>query len=466
MGTGWTGPEWLLIIERELLLFAGVFFLLGALDELAVDLTWFWLRITGRAKSGRVETAPMRAAPLRGRAAVFIPCWREERVIAHTLRHALAAWPQDGLQFYVGVYPNDPASLRAIEEGAGGDDRVRIVTIGHPGPTTKADCLSALYRAMEADERMAGEAVRMIVLQDAEDMVHPAALGVLDSLMDEAEFVQLPVIPLPQGGRRWIGSHYVEEFAEAHAKAMVVRDAIGSSLPAAGVGCAFSRPMLARLAEAAGQDTPFDEASLTEDYELGLRVAEHGGRSRFVRLRDENGRLIGTRAFFPSSLARSVRQKARWMNGIALHGWDRMGWRSGAAEMWMRLRDRRGPLSALVLLAGYTLLVLAVIGVSLRQQGFGGGLELDGLMLVLLYANLASFAWRALMRLAFTAREHGLAEGLLAVLRIPVANVINIMAGLRALWSYGRQLRGAAVLWDKTDHDDHPLGAATQPVAR
>jgi hypothetical protein len=51
----------------------------------------------------------------------------------------------------------------------------------------------------------------------------------------------------------------------------------------------------------------------------------------------------------------------------------------------------------------------------------------------LLVANLASFAWRALMRFAFTAREYGWREGLMAVVRIPLANVIAIMAGRRAL---------------------------------
>ena len=42
----WTLLEWLALAERELLVFAGVFFLVGALDEFAVDLIWFWCRIT------------------------------------------------------------------------------------------------------------------------------------------------------------------------------------------------------------------------------------------------------------------------------------------------------------------------------------------------------------------------------------------------------------------------------------
>ncbi len=37
------------------------------------------------------------------------------------------------------------------------------------------------------------------------------------------------------------------------------------------------------------------------------------------------------------------------MVGISLAGWDRMGWHGGPAEWWMRIRDRRATLAALVL---------------------------------------------------------------------------------------------------------------------
>ena len=49
-----------------------------------------------------------------------------------------------------------------------------------------------------------------------------------------------------------------------------------------------------------------------------------------------------------------------------------------------------------------------------------------------------------------------------AVLRIPLANVIAIMAGRRALVAYSRSLAGGAPLWEKTRHEVHP--AALQAV--
>ena len=454
--TAATALQMLALVEHELLLFAGFFFLLGAIDELSMDLAWFWLRLTGRAQTPVLDRADIRHRILSGRAAVLVPAWQEADVIADTLVHALAVWPQANLRIYVGVYRNDPATLEAAVRGAQGDARVRIVVHDRDGPSTKADCLNRLFAALRQDEMREGCEARMVVLHDAEDMVDPAALGLLDRAIGHAQFVQLPVQPVPRAGARWIGSHYCEEFAEAHAKSMVVRDAIGVSLPAAGVGCAFDRGMLAEIARRSGRDAPFDEDSLTEDYELGIKVTSLGGRSRFLRVRGDDGHLVATRAYFPERLGPAVRQKARWMHGIALQGWDRLGWTGGAAERWMRLRDRRGPLSALVLFSGYALMVLTMFLASLDLVGVGTPLQPSGLLLALLAINVASFAWRAFMRFTFTRVEYGWREGLRAVARIPLANVISIMAGYRALFAYGRTLRGEAARWEKTAHDAHP----------
>ncbi len=55
----------------------------------------------------------------------------------------------------------------------------------------------------------------MVVINDAEDMVDPAGLAMLDVAMDDADLVQLPVLPVPQPHSPWIGSQYCEEFAES-----------------------------------------------------------------------------------------------------------------------------------------------------------------------------------------------------------------------------------------------------------
>ncbi|BBC74214.1 conserved hypothetical protein [Altererythrobacter sp. B11] len=448
---------WLALAEHELLLFAGVFLLIGALDELMMDSAWGWLRATGRLSTAKISRVALRDRELSGPAAVFIPAWREEQVIEFTIAYALKAWPQAELRIYVGCYPNDPATIGAVVRIAATDPRVRLVVNSQAGPTTKADCLTRLYCALQADERRSGREFRMVVLHDAEDMVDPAALGLLDQAMDTADFVQLPVLPEPQRDSRWVGSHYCEEFAEAHAKAMPVRSALGAALPAAGVGCAFSRIMLAEIARRAGTISPFSLESLTEDYELGLRTRAAGGQATFLRARGEDGALVATRAYFPGTFQQSVRQKARWVHGISFQGWDRLGWQGGLAEWWMRLRDRRGPFAALVLFAGYLLLLVAALLWPARALGYAAPSQHGQLVNWLLLANFISFGWRAALRFAFTAREYGRAEAARAVLRVPVANLIAILSGRRALFAYVRTLRGAAPRWDKTAHHAHPV---------
>lgn len=121
----------------------------------------------------------------------------------------------------------------------------------------------------------------------------------------------------------------------------------------------------------------------------------------------------------------------------------------------MRLRDRRGPLTALVLFCGYAVLVVAALLWLAGIAGLGRPWEPDGVV-VLLWANLASFAWRAAMRFAFTAREYGVVEGLWSILRLPHANVVAILAGRRAFIAYLGTLLGAKPRWDKTFHQAHP----------
>lgn len=454
---GFTLAEWFVLVQHELLLFAAAFFALGMIDEFALDCLYVWFRLTGRIRTQHIdEISIAMPAGLAGRAAVFVPAWQESAVIGATLTHMLDVWPHEDLAVYVGCYRNDPATVASVVAAVRGDPRVRLVVHDREGPTSKADCLNRLYLAMVEDERRAGCDFRMIVQHDAEDMVDPAALDLLDAALWHAHFVQLPVIALPQRHSQWVGTHYCDEFAESHGKTLVVRDALGAAIPGAGVGCAIARGSLALLADREG-GKPFAEQSLTEDYELGLKIAQAGGKGRFLRVRGADGRLIATREFFPSRLDTAVRQKTRWMHGIALQGWDRLGWTSQPGELWMRLRDRRGPLASILLVVAYLLVCMIAAGVLLERMGIVRPPPASPLLTGLLWVNFVGLVLRFGARAAFTTREFGWRQGLLAIPRTFVSNVIAIMAARRALRAYFRTLRGAPVVWDKTEHRDHPV---------
>jgi adsorption protein B len=435
-------------IMREAALFAATGFLILGLGDLAVDLLWIGLRFRApRRRAACVDDLPGPERP--GRLAVFVPAWDESAVIGPMLSGAVAAWGEGDWRLYVGTYPNDPATRAAA--GAVADPRVRVVTGGEAGPTTKADCLNLLWRALLADEAAGAKPAKAVVLHDAEDVVHPDELRLFDGLVERFDLVQLPVLPLIDPNSPWLGGHYADEFSESHGKELAVRGALGAGLPSAGVGCAFSRPALDRLA-AARRGLPFDADSLTEDYELGLRIADSGGRSIFLRVAGRDGSLVATREYFPGTLRAAVAQKARWMTGIALAGWDRLGWSGGLVERWMRLRDRQSLLAALLLFAGYLALALWLV-LKAREGATGiAPAPLPPALALLISANMGLLAWRLAARATFTAAAYGWREGLRAVPRAAIANAVAMLAAAAALGRYRALRRGGRPRWGKTAH--------------
>lgn len=305
---------WTEFFLHELLLFSAIWFLIGAIDDFAVDIIWVVRRIYRRLRYYH-SVKPMRASDLpppekSGKLAVFVAAWQEAAVIGAMLRHCQKAWADNANHhIYVGCYPNDDATIASVMAAAAHNSAVKLVLCDHAGPTTKADCLNRLWRAMTEDELKYGYKVKAIILHDAEDQVDKDELTLYDRLIEKAQAVQLPVIPMRVSGSLWISGHYCDEFAEAHGKSLVVREAIGAPLPLAGVGCAIDRNVLGRIALAADR-RPFDEGSLTEDYELGLKIGQQNGRTILARIANDAGALIGTRACFPDTLEASVRQKA------------------------------------------------------------------------------------------------------------------------------------------------------------
>jgi adsorption protein B len=210
----------------ELALFAGVGFLLFAVNDLAVDLIYFarrmWRAIGIYSRHQRAYASYFVFNKNPGLIAVLVPAWDESAVIASMLKAMLRRLDYDNYRIFVGHYRNDPATAAAI--ASIDDPRIEPVEVPADGPTTKADCLNYLYDALVGYELGHDCEAKAIVLHDAEDVVHRYELRIFDGLIDRAAVVQLPVLPLPDPHSRWIAGHYCDEFAEAHLKELVVRE--------------------------------------------------------------------------------------------------------------------------------------------------------------------------------------------------------------------------------------------------
>ena len=455
----WVPP--ILAIVYELSLFSAVVFALFGVDDLLVDA----LALAGVGRGARVELPDQLTPPMNF--AIFIPAWHEGDVIGAMLDHALASWRGMACTIYVGVYPNDLATMLAVAGAARHDPRVRMVLNDEDGPTTKGACLNRLWFQLCADLAAGHSRAEAVLLHDAEDVVDRAELAVLGQALVRHAYAQIPVIPLMGREGKWVGRHYCDEFAEAHAKELPVRAGLGAPMPTAGVGCAFRVDALTALARGSG---PFCADSLAEDYELGLQLSARGASGQFVIARHASGELVASRGFFPHKLGDAVQQKTRWLRGIALDGWDRIGWISNPrgtvwqdiAAIWMLWRDRRAVVAAGAICAAYLAMVLAGIGTALAYI-YALPVVIGGAGLGWLCAfNMLLFGWRLMMRGHYTARIYGWRQGVMAIARQPVSNFILVLTARRALSDYVRGLRGAALRWDKTAHqfpvaDDAPL---------
>lgn len=105
------------IVARETLLFAGIGFLVGGIDDLVIDLLYGALMLKRRWTGSAPALPP--PPPARAPMAIFVPAWDEAGVIGPMLRAALARIDHGDYRLYVGTYPNDRATIRAVVAVAG-----------------------------------------------------------------------------------------------------------------------------------------------------------------------------------------------------------------------------------------------------------------------------------------------------------------------------------------------------------
>jgi adsorption protein B len=140
------------------------------------------------------------------------------------------------------------------------------------------------------------------------------------------------------------------------------------------------------------------------------------------------------------------------MTGIALSGWDRLGWSGGLMERWMRLRDRQSLLAAVLLGAGYLALALWLVLKAWQGAGGEGPAPLPTFLAALVAVNFGLLVWRLAIRAGFTAAAYGWREGLRAVPRMAIGNLVAMLAAASALSRYRALRRGGRPRWDKTAH--------------
>lgn len=467
-------------VIRALVFMTALVLALSAMDDLFID-AWFWVRQAYRKLFVLPRHRPLDIAALYEREqqpiAIMVPAWREDDVIAPMLSNMIATLDYENYVIFVGAYPNDPDTIREVERVRRRHRQVVRAEVSHGGPTCKADCLNAIVEAAHAYEAAHGIEFAGYILHDCEDVVHPVELRFFNYLLPRKDLIQLPVVSLERGLNELVAGIYMDEFAEWHAKDLVVRESLAGSVPSAGVGTCFSRRAIQALCADGGE--PFNTDTLTEDYDIGARLQARGMSSIIahfpVEFRVKRRALSGqesastlrmplcVREFFPNTFRTSYRQKARWVLGIALQGWEQLGWSKSPLENYFMVRDRKSLIMPLLGILAYLLLLnFGVVSLwalatgHVRPELFPGG----PLFQVLVAFNTASAVLRVLQRGYFVNRLYGWRHALMSAPRTVVGTFVNCAATSRALrLFFESKIKGTRIAWDKTMHH-FPSGGA------
>lgn len=472
-----------MVFAMVLLIFVSVAFLLSGLDDLFFDICyfcrWVYRRLFVERKRVPLTEDALLARPQQP-IAVMVPAWDESAVIRPMLTNMVRSLNYDAYHVFVGTYPNDPATHREVDAVCALYPNVHRIVTPHDGPTNKADCLNWILQGIRRYERESGIRFEIFVMQDCEDVIHPLCYRVFNLLVPRFDMVQVPVLALLPKWYQFTAGHYIDEFAQLHYKDLAVRERLNRSLPAAGVGCAFSRRAFDIIAER-NNNIVFSVDSLTEDYEFGFRMKQYGLTQIFAQVWVQGQRhrsplpspnLVCVREFFPATPRAAVRQKSRWVLGITLQGWENLGWMRGFWTRYMLVRDRKGLLTNLVNVLAY-LVVFAGTGMWLANHFYPDSyrypplLEKGTWLWYVILANGVLLVHRVSMRAYCVYRIYGWQQALLSIPRMVWGNFINFLATVRAIRLYLRYLHtGKLIAWDKTQHvypSEDQLGAVVRP---
>lgn len=473
-----------LFLLDEIAAFTAVLILISSLDDFFIDI-YYWVREAWRWAAVESRYPPMRIEHLRAKEeswlAIMVPAWKEYDVIAKMVENTIGTMEYRNYAIFIGTYQNDAETTAEADRMVRRfPHKVRRANVGHDGPTCKADCLNWIVQSIFQYEIEKQIVFSGIVMHDSEDVIHPLEFHLYNYLIDRKDLIQLPVLSLERDWNEFVAGTYLDDFSEWHCKEMIVRESLTGLVPGSGVATCYSRRAIKELA-ARNNNQPFNTDTLTEDYEMSHRLKEIGTEQVFVtfpviyhakrkgifskRERTvEMKSVIATREYFPSSFRAAYRQRARWIQGVSFQGWQQIGWKGGVVSNYLFFRDRKGIFTSFVGLLAYLLAANFFALWTLRHAGYDfirypEFVQPESWVYKVIELNFWLFMNRILQRIYFVTKLNGIQQGLLAIPRMAVGNVINFFSVCRA-WKVFLTgfITGKRATWDKTQHSYPTMG--------
>ena len=354
------------------------------------------------------------------RAAILVPAYREAAILPHLIASlAQIDYPDDRLDICLVLEASDRETLaiaRAMDLPRG----MRIIEVPPGTPQTKPRALNYALRHVDCD---------LVTILDAEDRPHPGQLrAAACAFLAAPPSLACIQAPLNWYNRddSWITRQFVLEYAAHFNVFLPLLVRLGWPIPLGGTSNYFRIDAL----RAAGG---WDAYNVTEDADLGFRLAKHGYHCGLINL--------PTLEEAPARAWPWIRQRTRWLKGYT-------------QTILVQLRDFSGPRRGLRALSLSATLLAALLSALVHAP-----LTLLTLVYLSLGWSGSPLDWLAA---AFLASGYGVAglatligqvrAGIPVIwsdlLGLPLYWPLQTIAAFRALW----ELVARPYFWDKTEH--------------
>jgi cellulose synthase/poly-beta-1,6-N-acetylglucosamine synthase-like glycosyltransferase len=395
-------------------------------------------------RAGRV--VPLHAPPRDARPVVslLVPLYREERIASHLLRRlARLKYPRALLDICLVVEADDGVT-RACLAATALPSTTRVIVV--PGGSVRTKPRAMNYALDHCRGSIVG-------VYDAEDEPEPDQIARV-----VARFAASPNDVACLQGRlsfynarqNWMSRCFTIDYAIWFGMILPGVARMGMPIPLGGTTLFFRRELL----EALGR---WDAFNVTEDADLGIRLARHGYRTELI---DTTTLEEATCRVWPW-----VRQRSRWLKGYAMtyvthmraprRLWGDLGPRGFAGFQVMFLATLLQALTAPVLWSWW-LVAFGLPHPLAGVIGWAGIVAVTGLLVLSEAVNLTLAA--------LALRRTGRRWMLPWVLTLNFYYMLSTIAALKAL----AEMLHRPFFWDKTDHgmtdpDGAPPELAEQP---
>ena len=298
------GPSWQQLTALAVIACAGIILAWQAPRALGTLAYWLlWLMFMGNAilRLG-ASLVPVRPPVPQSLAAsnenlpyytVIIALYKEAEIVPQVLHAMLNLnYPHDRVEILFALEADDLATLAALR-ARDLPPRVRIVEVPDGTPRTKPRALNHALGVATGD---------LVVIYDAEDQPHPdqllAAAHAFDGGDSRLACVQAPLRPV--GAHSFIGRQFAAEYAVQFDVLLPALNALNLPFPLGGTSNHFKADVLKAIGA-------WDAHNVTEDADLGLRLAQYGYRSGMIAPPTHETPPALSRVWLP--------QRTRWIKG-------------------------------------------------------------------------------------------------------------------------------------------------------